>query len=134
MNFDWIDNFDDTQTKEIHALMKNEWWCKDRNLADVERILLTSDIALATTNEKGTIVGFARILTDYLYKALIFDVIVASQFRGHGLGKTIINRILKLDSLAEVKSFELYCPDRVCGFYEQLGFSQSKSRLLTQTR
>ncbi len=65
MEFDWINKFDDTQTREIHALMKNEWWCKDRKLADVEKVLLTSDIALAMTIEKGTIVGFVRILTDY---------------------------------------------------------------------
>ena len=134
MKFDWINEFDESQVKEIHALMENEWWCQNRELADVEKVLQTSDISLAMRHETGKIIGFVRVLTDYLYKALIFDVIVAAPFRDKGLGKTLVDKVLQLESLADVKSFELYCPDRMCGFYQQLGFVQSESRLLTFAR
>ena len=134
MNLNWIDEFNPTQASEIHALMEKEWWCNNRKLADVEKILLSTNIALAMTNNHDTIIAFGRVLTDYVYKALIFDVIVAEPFRNQGLGKSIINKILSLETLAEVKSFELYCPDHMSIFYEELGFKRSQSKLLTLTR
>ena len=38
--------------------------------------------------------------------------------------------IFSLPSLDSVKSFELYCPERIVGFYEKLGFTASESKLM----
>ncbi len=78
----------------------------------------------------GDVSGFARVLTDYTYKAMIFDVIVKPSYRGFGLGKDIIHHIFSLPSLDSVKSFELYCPEGIVGFYEKLGFTAIESKLL----
>ena len=67
--------------------------------------------------------GFARVLTDYVFKAFIFDVIVAENRRGSGLGKTLVSLVLNHEKLRSVKQFELYCLPEMSGFYEQLGFS-----------
>lgn len=37
--------------------------------------------------------AFARILTDYVYKALILDVIVEPAYRGRGLGRLLMESI-----------------------------------------
>jgi len=69
-------------------------------------------------------------LTDFTYRALISDVIVKPDYRGKGLGKGIIERILKLPPLSNVTSFELYCPENISGFYENIGFKEGTSKLL----
>jgi predicted GNAT family N-acyltransferase len=130
MEFSWINQFSEDQVIEVLALMKNEWWCSTRELKDVKNMLANTDLLIGAIDVNGDLSGFARVLTDYTYKALIFDVIVKPRYRGFGLGKDIINYIFSLPSLNSVKSFELYCPERLVGFYEKLGFTASESKLL----
>ena len=82
----------------------------------------------------GRVAAFLRVLTDNIFKAMIYDVIVRSDHRGTGLGRRIIERAMGHSMLASVKSVELYCPDRVSGFYESLGFTVSSSRLHQMVR
>jgi len=82
----------------------------------VNKVLDGSDVLLGAINEKGAVVVFCRILTDYIFKAVIFDVIVDSSYRNTGLGREVIAKILKYEKLNEVKSFELYCPDSLSDF------------------
>ena len=125
----WIENLDDEQTAQIHALMKNEWWCSDRTLDDVRQVLANSSLATAAIDEAGCVIGFARVLTDYCFKALVFDVIVHPDSRKHGLGKQLMTHLLNHPQLLRVRSMELYCPERMSGFYQKLGFTLSTSNL-----
>ena len=120
MKFDWISAFDKDQIDQVHGLMKSEWWCKNRLQTDVARVVKTSDIVLGVLNEDGRLIGFTRVLTDYIYKALIFDVIVEPSSRQSGLGKKIIEHLLNMEALRPVKSFELYCPERINSFMRNL--------------
>ena len=130
MKFNWVNQFSEDQVIEVLALMKNEWWCSSRELKDLKKMLENTDILIGAIDMNGDLSGFARVLTDYTYKAMIFDVIVKPSYRGLGLGKDIINYIFSLPSLDSVKSFELYCPDRIVEFYEKLGFTASESKLM----
>ena len=61
--------------------------------------------------------------TDYTFKALVFDVIVADAHRGKGLGEHLLKLVLEHPDLARVRHFELYCLPDVGPFYERHGFS-----------
>lgn len=130
----WINEFDETQITQIHSLMKREWWCNDRSLSEVTRVIDGSDVLLGAVNDEGEIVAFGRVLTDFTFKAFIFDVIVESSFRSTGLGREIITNLIDDERLARVKSFELYCPDRISGFYKKLGFCEYESKVLGYKR
>ena len=134
MKFEWISEFDKEQIDQVHGLMQNEWWCRNRSLNDVHKVMQTSNIVIGILNEDRKVIGFARVLTDYVYKALLLDVIVEPSFRQSGLGKEIIQTLLIMPALSQVRSFELYCPERMAGFYENLGFVKSESKLLTLKR
>jgi predicted GNAT family N-acyltransferase len=119
-----LTSLNDTQIRELHQLYQNEWWTKERTLDDVRRMLEHSDyifgLCEAQTNH---LVAFARVLTDRVFKAFIFDVIVAPSHRGHRVGAGIVDRILQHPDLASVKHFELYCLPELVPFYERWGFS-----------
>ncbi|MHC1548513.1 GNAT family N-acetyltransferase [Phyllobacterium sp. K27] len=134
MNFRWIEAFEDTRALELHALYSKEWWTKGRSLDDMVRMLKHSDLTLGCCTDDGKLIGFARVLTDYTFKAFIFDVIAHERFRGVGVGQKIINRIISHPTLINVQSFELYCPDQIAPFYEKLGFIKSSSHLLMRRR
>jgi predicted GNAT family N-acyltransferase len=118
-----------SQVGDLLRLYAGEWWTKDRTPADVERMLASSDLVFAVVeSSSGRAVGFARVLTDRVYTALILDVIVARESRGHGLGRLLIESIVADPSLKDVRSIELVCQPEHVAFYERWGFSASVGR------
>jgi ribosomal protein S18 acetylase RimI-like enzyme len=82
-----------------------------------------------------SLIGFARVLTDFTFKALIFDVIVNPDYRGLGLGDRLVSLIVSHPRLKSVASFELYCLPELIPFYERHGFGDDVGgiRLMRRT-
>ena len=79
------------QIRQLHAPFQNEWWSKGRSLADVQTMLAHSDLVFGVCEQDTqTLVGFARVLTDWVFKAFIFDVIAHPGYRDKGLGKLLM--------------------------------------------
>ena len=93
----FVETLTDEQINQLHALYQTAW--------------CTSAIA------------FARVLTDGVFKAFVFDVIVASEDRGRGVGGKLMDHIVAYSALARVKHIELYCLPDLIPFYERWGFS-----------
>lgn len=124
MLYNNIDELTEEQVLRLHELYQQEWWTHGRSLDDVRTMLSGQGYAYGIcTSDGGELVGFARVLTDSVFKALVFDVIVDPAHRGESLGKTLMERILSDPRLSRVKHFELYCLPELVPFYERLGFS-----------
>lgn len=130
MKHTWIECFESEREQELFDLYSKEWWTEGRQFDDVIRMLRHSDIVLGCCADSGRLVGFGRVLTDFTFKALIFDIIVHAEFRGYGLGRAMVDRIVSHEKLSKVKSFELYCPERLIPFYQRLGFAKGSASLL----
>lgn len=87
-----------------------------------------SDLIVAVC-ERERLVAFARVLTDFVFKAVIFDVIVDEGYRSHGLGQLLMEQIVNHPSLQSVKHLELYCLADLMPFYERWGFSSNMGEL-----
>ncbi|WP_440904445.1 GNAT family N-acetyltransferase [Catenovulum sp. SX2] len=111
------------QISELHALYQNEWWTKGRTLEETQNCVSGSQICVALVDLNGRLNGFARVLTDFTFKALIFDVIVAPDQRKTGLGNELIRLIKEHQKLRAVKCFELYCLPELEPFYINQGFT-----------
>ena len=66
--------------------------------------------------ESDELVAF---LTDYVYKALVLNVIVAEAYRGSGLGARLMDAVMGHPRLRDVRHFELYCLPELTPFYER---------------
>jgi hypothetical protein len=124
-----IDTFTDGQIRQLHALYQDEWWTQGRTLQETKKCVECSQICLGLIDGGGALQGFARVVTDYVFKALILDVIVAGNRRGTGLGKKLVSLVLNHDALRPVKHVELYCLPEMSGFYKRLGFSSDVGRI-----
>jgi hypothetical protein len=71
---------------ELTEMMRTAWWMSDRTTIDVERLLGNSDVVVAVLHH-DKLVGFARVLTDHTYVALLLDVIVDEGHRGSGAAR-----------------------------------------------
>ena len=118
-----VHELDETRIAQLHALFTREWWTAGRSLEETRRCVEGSQIRIGLIDGAGSLVGFVRVITDFTFKALVFDVIVAEPHRGQGLGDRLIERVLAHPDLARVRHFELYCRPEVGPFYERHGFS-----------
>jgi GNAT superfamily N-acetyltransferase len=110
--------------EQIWRMYQGEWWSRGRKLEDIRRVVEHSDLIFAFCDpETGQLVAFARVLTDFVYKAFIFDVIVERQRRELGLGRRLLDAITAHPALLFVEHVELYCRDEMVPFYEKWGFT-----------
>jgi ribosomal protein S18 acetylase RimI-like enzyme len=96
-------------------------WATGRSVESVREMLSHTDLALSVW-DGSRLVGFGRVLTDYVYRASIWDVIVDPDYQGQDIGTQIMQRILQHPDLKQVELFWLCTRDKQT-FYEKLGFS-----------
>lgn len=112
------------QIEQLLELFKQMWWSKDCTLDEVN-IMLKNSISFALIeNATSNLVGYARVLTDEIKYAFIFDVMIAEVLRGKRLGKLLMQTIISDSRFKNVKNFELTCVPEMLPFYEKFGFSK----------
>jgi len=111
------------QPEQLVTLFQQAPWAKGRTLNDARDMLRHTDVALCAW-DGDHLVGFGRVLTDFVYRATIWDVIVDEAYQKQGIGAEIVQRILHHPRLKKVELFWL-CTRRP-GFYEKLGFSSKE--------
>ena len=124
-----VHRLDSAQQEQLVALYREEWWTLKRTQEQVTTMLEHSDHVYALVRESGDLIGFSRVLTDYVFKALILDVMVQPAYRGKRLGRRMMDIILKDPALAGVAQFELYCLPEMVPFYQKWGFSDELAGL-----
>jgi GNAT superfamily N-acetyltransferase len=105
----------------IHAFLANEsYWVPGISRQSVEKSIEHSLCFGAYSD--GRQVAFARVVTDYVRFAHLLDVFVVREFRGRGLGKLLVDRILTHPELRTIMRFTLGTQD-AHGLYAQFGFT-----------
>lgn len=70
------------------------------------------------------LVGFARVLTDLRFSAVVLDVIVDPECRGLGLGDVLMAAVIDHPELQDLRrGLTLKCRGDVREFYERWGFA-----------
>ena len=130
LDFEMVESLNSKQVEELHVMYETEWWTKGRTLTDIQIMLQNSDIVIALVGPQNKeLIAFARVLTDYVYKAIIFDVIVHASYRGKHIGEKVMNEIIEHPSLKKINHFELYCRPEMIPFYERWGFTNHLGEL-----
>ena len=125
MQFEFLEKLHEAHVEQLVALYQNEWWTRGRTLKDVRVMLAHSDLIFAFVDkETRRLAAFARVLTDSVYKAVIFDVIVDAAHRGTGLGRALMDAIVQHPQLKGVRHLELYCKAELMPLYRKWGFTE----------
>ena len=96
-------------------------WASGRTEEESKEMMAHTQVMI-TAWDGPRLVGCGRVLTDFVYRASIWDVIVDSQYQGRDIGTGVIHHILHHPTLQHVELFWL-CTRNQQAFYESLGFS-----------
>ena len=113
----------DIDVEQLRCLYAFAPWSKGRRADDIKRMLENTDYVFSVFDGE-TIVGFARVLTDKVYRATLWDVVVHPDRQGQGVGDSLMNAILSHPVLSRIEKFWLNTRDKQA-FYERFGFKRS---------
>ncbi|MET9318177.1 GNAT family N-acetyltransferase [Kribbella sp. NPDC003505] len=129
------DRVDGFSLGDLMSLFSSAWWTANRTVEETEQILQESDIVVALVESStDRIIGFGRVLTDYVHVALVLDVVVAPEYRGSGCGAALMDAIVEHPELADVRSIELICQPDLIAFYSRWGFTNQAGGSLLMRR
>lgn len=107
--------------EELSELLNQTDWADSRSPLDVQQTLDHSQLTVGVWDEER-LIGFCRVITDDIYRALIEDVVVDSAYRGRGIAYTMMEKLLK--RLEHIEIVMLDCAPELGGFYARLGFQE----------
>jgi GNAT superfamily N-acetyltransferase len=111
--------------QEMKDVYESVGWTK-HSVEIIQQVFEASNvIALAVYN--GRIVGFGRALSDGVFNAAIYDVVVHRDFQGHGIGKAIIEDLL--EQLKHVSCVHLIANTGKEEFYQKAGLKKLKTAM-----
>lgn len=92
-----IDITDDRERVDVIQLLelyKTTWWALNRSAADVRQALDHSHPVVSAW-DGAQLVGFTRVISDWTYRATIWDLIVRPSHQGRGIGNLLLDFVLK---------------------------------------
>lgn len=103
----------------IHGFLTRSYWSPGIEMKTVVSAMAHS-LNFGLFAAEGQ-VGFARVVSDYTTYAYLADVFVLEEHRGRGLGKWLVETVLRHPRLQGLRSWNLKTRDAQ-GLYRQLGF------------
>jgi predicted GNAT family N-acyltransferase len=107
---------------DLQRLFAQTDWTAKRTPESLAKMLEQTPICMGVW-DGDRLIGFARAVTDDLFRAFVEDVIVDEAYRGQGIGAEIMRRLL--ERLDHVEEITLNCHDHLVPFYGRLGFERA---------
>lgn len=73
-------------------------------------------------NQQKKLIGMARATSDHAFNATIWDVLVDPSYQGQGLGKALIEKLVRSLLQRDIGNISLFADSQVVEFYRNLGF------------
>lgn len=120
---------DPEQMRELYRA--GSWWDEEKSKLEELPRLVQGSFAFAVAQDQTTarLVGMGRVISDGVSDGYIQDVIVFPQYRGLGLGKDIIQKLVDHCLRSGVNWLALIAEPGSEGFYKKLEFSRMKDHI-----
>ncbi|KAF8402455.1 hypothetical protein HHK36_010539 [Tetracentron sinense] len=73
-------------------------------------------------NDQKELIGMARATSDHAFNATIWDVLVDPCYQGQGLGKALVEQLIRALLQRDIGNITLFADSQVVDFYKNLGF------------
>jgi ribosomal protein S18 acetylase RimI-like enzyme len=118
-------------TSELIGLYKaGGWWLQEHDPAHIPELVRGSyAFAVATEGDSGPPVGMGRVISDGITDAYIQDLVVVPRCRGRGVGRKIVQALLRFCFSHNVTWIALIAEPGTEDFYTGIGFVRMKDHV-----
>ena len=109
-------------------LLHTTYWAENRD-SEVIRKSIDNSIVFGVYKD-DSLIGMARVISDFATTFYIADVIIDEKYRGNGLGKKLISTIMSDDRFSSL--FGILVTRDAHGLYEHFGFKRDTERAMTR--
>ena len=116
--------------QKLKELLDEEtFWAKGRDYRSLRKMLFNSTEIISIW-EEDCLIGFGRATSDKIYRAVLWDIVVKSEFKGIGIGKLIVENLINKKSISNVERIYLMTTNK-SHFYQKFGFQpEIKQKLM----
>lgn len=107
-------------TDLLFLLKKNAYWQTHLTI-DRLNLLVENAQCFFAWSKAGELIGFARVVTNNVSFASLWDVVVDENYRKHGIGTALMTMVFSDNILSKITNWVLYT-DTAKKFYEKFGF------------
>lgn len=119
-----VNQLSERHFQDLMDLYNEASWTKTRTSDEVRKMIDNSCIFGLCDSESDQLIGFTRVVTDFVFRATIYDVIVLKQFQGEGFGRLLMEAVINSTLIKGIERVDLFCADNKVMFYEKWGFQQ----------
>lgn len=102
---------------------QHSFWATTRSRRQLAKMLAGSE-AVVSAWQGQRLVGFGRATSDGVFRAVLWDVVVAAPLQGRGLGRSIVAELLRTPAVRGAERVYLMTTNSA-GFYRRLGFDDT---------
>ncbi|KAK3234369.1 hypothetical protein CYMTET_55377 [Cymbomonas tetramitiformis] len=102
---------------KVAAALENSFMVSSLHLC-----ITTAEDSSGKSETSRQLVGLARATSDHAFNATIWDVLVDPAYQGQGLGKALVEQMVRALLRRDIGNITLFADAKVVEFYRQLGF------------
>ena len=114
---------EDMNLKQMLDVYQSVGWMKHDE--EIIRTVFEASTHKVFAVKEGLVIGFARALSDGIFNAAIYDVVVHKDHQGEGIARLLLEKLL--DDLKDVSCIHLISTTGNMAFYERCGFQKLKT-------
>lgn len=128
----FYDNLLAIRPEELQELYSFSHWARSRSVEDIAKMLQHTDLCFSVRWQQQ-LVAFCRVLTDFTFRASVWDFIVHPDHQGRGLGTKLLNYALDHPVLCSIPVVMIYTTELQM-FFAQAGFKSYEGEMLLLRR
>lgn len=122
----------DLPNEQLYKLFSSVGWADEesttQSMIDNFNIpFINSTIVISAWND-GVLVGCVRVLSDLMFRSVIYDLAVLPKYQGNGIGKELVRMCREQVPNSE---WLVGTTTERAGFYERVGFEKSNDVFLS---
>ncbi|MCE4964806.1 N-acetyltransferase [Staphylococcus haemolyticus] len=126
MEFKLITYFDESYINSIYEVYQSVGWLKHDKETICEIFRNSTHVVFAIYDNK--VIGFARALSDGVFNAAIYDLVVNKDFQNNQIGMHMLKHILK--EIGSLSCIHLISTIDNLEFYQKAGFKKLKTGMV----
>ncbi len=131
MKIVYNDMIKDLPSEQLHGLFMSVGWSDGSETLDMIKkynipFLNSTLVISAWQNER--LIGAVRVLSDKMFRSIIYDLLVLPEFQNKGIGKELIRRCIEHFPNSE---WLVQTTEKISSYYEKIGFQVNNDVFLS---